>query len=56
MISGMPETAENLAREYAITREQADDLQCEASIRLGAGAHGAADALREEVISKEWPQ
>ncbi len=53
-ISGMPETAENLGREYGITREEADAF----AVRSHARAAAAWDAGRfdDEVIPIAVPQ
>jgi acetyl-CoA C-acetyltransferase len=37
-ISGMPETAENLGREYGITREEADAFAVESQRKAAAAA------------------
>lgn len=53
-ISGMPETAENLATEYGITREEADAFAVSSHQRAAAAwAEGRFD---EEVVSVPVPQ
>ena len=53
-ISGMPETAENLAKEYGITREEADDFSVSSHRRAAAAwAEGRFD---EEVVPVPIPQ
>ncbi|MCB1749495.1 MAG: acetyl-CoA C-acetyltransferase [Gammaproteobacteria bacterium] len=53
-ISGMPETAENVGREYGITREEADAF----AVRSHQRAHAAWEAGRfdDEVVPVEVPQ
>jgi acetyl-CoA C-acetyltransferase len=53
VISGMIETAENLAREYGITREQADEFAARSQQR--AAAAWERGAFAEEVIPVEVP-
>ena len=54
VISGMPETAENLAKEYGITREDADDFSVSSHRRAAAAwAEGRFD---EEVVPVPVPQ
>ena len=53
-ISGMPETAENLGREYGITREEADAYAVESHRK--AAAAWAAGRFDDEVIALEVPQ
>ena len=53
-ISGMPETAENLARDYAITREEADAFAMRSHQR--AVAAWAAGKFENEVVSLAVPQ
>jgi acetyl-CoA C-acetyltransferase len=54
VISGMIETAENLAQEYGITREQADEFAARSQQR--AAAAWERGAFAEEVIPVEVPQ
>jgi acetyl-CoA C-acetyltransferase len=54
VISGMIETAENLAKEYGITREQADEFAARSQQR--AAAAWERGAFAEEVIRVEVPQ
>ena len=53
-ISGMPETAENLARDYAITRDEADAFAMRSHQR--AVAAWAAGKFESEVVSLAVPQ
>ena len=53
-ISGMPETAENLARDYAITREQADAFAMRSHQR--AAAAWQAGKFADELVSVAVPQ
>jgi len=53
-ISGMPETAENLAKDYAITREQADAFALRSHRR--AAAAWQAGKFADELVSVEVPQ
>jgi acetyl-CoA C-acetyltransferase len=53
-ISGMIETAENLAREYAITREAADDYAARSQQR--AAAAWAAGRFDAEIVAVSVPQ
>ena len=53
-ISGMIETAENLAREHEITREAADEFAARSQQR--AAAAWASGAFAEEVVPVEVPQ
>jgi acetyl-CoA C-acetyltransferase len=54
IISGMPQTAENLAREFAISREDADDYSVESHRRAAAAwREGRFDS---EVIAVPVPQ
>ena len=53
-ISGMPETAENLAKEYGITREEADEFSVSSHRR--AEAAWAEGRFREEVVPVPVPQ
>ena len=53
-ISGMIETAENLARQYGITREQADAFAVESQRR--AAAAWKTGKFAEEVVSLSIPQ
>jgi len=53
-ISGMPETAENLAREYGISREAQDAFAMRSHQR--AAAAWAAGRFAEEVVPLEVPQ
>jgi acetyl-CoA C-acetyltransferase len=53
-ISGMPETAENLAREYAVSREEQDGFALESHRR--AAAAWAAGRFDDEVVALEVPQ
>lgn len=54
LISGMPETAENLAREYAISREEQDQFALESHQR--AAAAWTAGRFDDEVVTLEVPQ
>jgi acetyl-CoA C-acetyltransferase len=54
VISGMIETAETLAQEYGITREQADEFAARSQQR--AAAAWERGAFAEEVIPVEVPQ
>jgi acetyl-CoA C-acetyltransferase len=54
VISGMIETAENLAKEYGITREQADEFAAHSQQRAAAAWERGAFAA--EVIPVEVPQ
>jgi len=53
-ISGMPETAENLAREYAISREEQDRFALRSHQR--AAAAWAAGRFDDEVVPLDVPQ
>jgi acetyl-CoA C-acetyltransferase len=53
-ISGMIETAENLARQYSITRDEADAYAARSHQR--AAAAWAAGAFDDEVVPVEVPQ
>jgi acetyl-CoA C-acetyltransferase len=53
-ISGMIETAENLARDYAITREQADAFAARSQRR--AAAAWAEGRFQDEVVAVKVPQ
>jgi len=53
-ISGMPETAENLARDYGITREQADAFAMRSHQR--AAAAWQAGKFNDELVSVAVPQ
>jgi acetyl-CoA C-acetyltransferase len=53
-ISGMVETAENLAQHYAIDREQADEFAARSHQR--AAAAWESDAFADEVVPVEVPQ
>jgi acetyl-CoA C-acetyltransferase len=53
-ISGMPETAENLGREYGITRDEADAYAVESHRK--AAAAWAEGRFEDEVIPLEVPQ
>ncbi len=53
-ISGMPETAENLAREYAISREEQDEFALRSHQR--AAAAWAAGRFDDEVVPLDVPQ
>jgi acetyl-CoA C-acetyltransferase len=53
-ISGMIETAENLARDYAITREQADAFAVRSHQR--AGAAWEAGRFDQETVTVQVPQ
>jgi acetyl-CoA C-acetyltransferase len=54
VISGMIETAENLAKEYGITREQADEFAAGSQQR--AAAAWERGTFAEEVVPVEVPQ
>ena len=54
VISGMIETAENLAKEYGITREQADEFAAGSQQR--AAAAWERGTFAEEVVPLEVPQ
>jgi acetyl-CoA C-acetyltransferase len=54
VISGMIETAENLAKEYGVTREQADEYAARSQQR--AAAAWERGAFAEEVVPVEVPQ
>ncbi|MFI6998247.1 acetyl-CoA C-acetyltransferase [Nocardia sp. NPDC050175] len=53
-ISGMVETAENLAREYGITREQADEFSARSHRR--AAAAWESGLFADEIVPVEVPQ
>ena len=53
-ISGMPETAENLAKDYGITREQADTFAMRSHQR--AAAAWQAGKFADELVSVAVPQ
>jgi acetyl-CoA C-acetyltransferase len=53
-ISGMPETAENVGRQYGITREQADAFAVDSHRK--AAAAWAEGRFADEVIALEVPQ
>ena len=53
-ISGMPETAENLAKDYSITREQADAFAMRSHQR--AAAAWQAGKFADELVSVAVPQ
>jgi acetyl-CoA C-acetyltransferase len=53
-ISGMPETAENLAKDYGITREEADAFAMRSHQR--AAAAWAAGKFADELVSVTVPQ
>lgn len=53
-ISGMIETAENLAKEYDISREQADEYAVQSQLR--AAAAWEAGRFDDEVVSIDVPQ
>ena len=53
-ISGMPETAENVGRQFGITREQADAFAVESHRK--AAAAWAEGRFADEVIALEVPQ
>lgn len=53
-ISGMPETADNLARDYSITREEADAFALRS--HQNADAAWSAGRFADEVISVAVPQ
>jgi len=53
-ISGMPETAENLAKDYAITREQADAFALRSHQR--AAAAWQAGKFADELVTLAVPQ
>jgi acetyl-CoA C-acetyltransferase len=54
VISGMPETAENLARDYAISREQADEFAVQSHRK--AAAAWEAGRFADEVVPVPVPQ
>jgi acetyl-CoA C-acetyltransferase len=54
VISGMIETAENLAREYGISREDADEFAAQSQQR--AAAAWAAGLFNDEVVPVSVPQ
>jgi len=54
VISGMPETAENLARDYAISREQADEFAVQSHQK--AAAAWEAGRFADEVVPVPVPQ
>jgi acetyl-CoA C-acetyltransferase len=54
VISGMIETAENLAREYGISREDADEFAAQSQQR--ASAAWAAGSFAEEIVPVSVPQ
>jgi acetyl-CoA C-acetyltransferase len=53
-ISGLIETAENLAQQYAITRQQADDYAARSQQR--AAAASMAGLFDEEIVAIQVPQ
>lgn len=53
VISGMIETAENLGREYGITREDADEFAAQSQQR--AAAPWAAETFAEEIVPWRFP-
>ena len=53
-ISGMIETAENLAKKYAITREEADEYAARSHVR--AAAAWEAGSFADEVVPVDVPQ
>jgi len=53
-LSGMIETAENLAKQYGITREQADEFAARSQQRAAAGWESGA--FSDEVVAVEVPQ